>query len=110
VAIISGCDASPVLQLAEHALDDIAAPIDSLIEGVWGPAGGGWDDGLDLSSLEPVTKTVGVIGLIGPNAELGGNCHSANLSEELESSQAQDGSSAASPKEIPRCSRSLATS
>ena len=27
MAIISGCDASPVFQLAEHALDDIAAPI-----------------------------------------------------------------------------------
>ena len=33
MAIISGCDASPVFQLAEHALDDIAAPIDRLIEG-----------------------------------------------------------------------------
>src|SRR6478736_5999579 len=41
VAIVSGCDASPVFQLAEHALDDIAAPIDLLIERVWGPSGGG---------------------------------------------------------------------
>ena len=27
MAIISGCDASPVFQLAEHALDDIAAAL-----------------------------------------------------------------------------------
>ena len=39
MAIISGCDASPVFQLAEHALDDIAAPIDLLIERVWGASG-----------------------------------------------------------------------
>ena len=36
-----GLHASPVFQLAEHALDDIAAPIDLLIERVWGPSGGG---------------------------------------------------------------------
>ena len=32
MAIVWGCDASPVFQLAEHALDDIVAPIDLLIE------------------------------------------------------------------------------
>jgi len=41
VAIISGCDASPVFQLAEQALDDITATIGLLIERVWGSAGGG---------------------------------------------------------------------
>jgi hypothetical protein len=35
MAIVSGCDASPVFQLAEHALDDIAAPIGLLIDRVW---------------------------------------------------------------------------
>jgi len=41
MAIISGCDASPVFQLAEHALDDIAALIDLWIKRVWAPSGGG---------------------------------------------------------------------
>ena len=66
MAIISGCDASPVFQLAEHALDDITATIGLLIERVWGLAG--WDNSFDLSSLEPVTKTVGIIGLVSKQA------------------------------------------
>jgi hypothetical protein len=41
VAIMSGCDASLVFQLAEHALDDITSKIGLLIETVWGSAGGG---------------------------------------------------------------------
>jgi hypothetical protein len=41
MAIISGCDASPVFQLAEHALDNIPAPIGLVIERVWDPSGSG---------------------------------------------------------------------
>jgi len=81
VAIVSSCDASPVFQLAEHALDDIAAPIDLLIERVWGPSDGGrWDDGLDLSSLVGrvlimLTWMRRLTSVIGGKADMARDCH-----------------------------------
>jgi hypothetical protein len=39
-AVVSRCDASPVLQLAEHAFDDVSALIGGAIKWVWGPPSG----------------------------------------------------------------------
>ena len=65
MAIVSGCSAAPVFQLAEHALDDIAASMGHPIVRVRCPSGGGrLDDGFDLSSLAPSAQTVGIIGLV----------------------------------------------
>jgi hypothetical protein len=46
-SVVSSCDASPILQLAEHAFDDVSALIGGAIEGVWGaPRGDGGNGGL----------------------------------------------------------------
>jgi hypothetical protein len=64
-AVVSSCDASPILQLAEQAFDDVSSLIGGAIEGVWGaPRGGGGNGGSDLSLLEPSAQTVGVVGLV----------------------------------------------
>ena len=51
-SVVSSCDASPILQLAEHAFDDVSALIGGAIEGVWGaPRGGGGNGRSDLPVL-----------------------------------------------------------
>ena len=53
-AVVSGCDASPILELAEQAFDDVSALIGGAIERVWrAPRGGGGNGRSDLPMLEP---------------------------------------------------------
>ena len=69
MAIISGCDTSPVFEAAEEAFDHISATIDAPIERVWcPPCGCGRDDGLDVSGSEPCAQAVGIIGFVGEQA------------------------------------------
>ena len=64
-AVVSGCDASPILEPAEQAFDDVSAPIGGAIERVWrAPRGGGGNGRSDLPLLEPLAQAVGVIGLV----------------------------------------------
>jgi len=64
-AVVSGRDASPILQLAEHAFDDISALIGGAIERVWrAPGGRGGNGRSDLPLLQPSAQTVGVVGLV----------------------------------------------
>ena len=38
IAVISGCDASPVLELAEHSFDEISAFVGLAVQGIGRPA------------------------------------------------------------------------
>ncbi len=68
-AVVSGCDASPILELAEQAFDDVSALIGGAIERVWhAPRGGGGNGRSDLPMLEPSAQTVGVVGLVRKHA------------------------------------------
>jgi len=68
-AVVSGCDAPPILQLAEHAFNDVSALIGGAIEWVWrAPRGGGGNGRSDLSLPEPPAQTVRVVGLVGEQA------------------------------------------
>ena len=59
------CQASPVLETAEEALDEVATPIGGSIERIRNsPRCGGWNNGLDATGFEPVTQAVGVISFI----------------------------------------------
>lgn len=59
--VISGCDASEVLQPAEASLDDIAAPAHFLIMADFLlTAALAWDDGLDSALLEESADGVDV--------------------------------------------------
>jgi hypothetical protein len=64
-AVVSGCDASPILQPTEQAFDDVAALIGGPIEGVWSaPRGRGGNGRSDLPLLQPPAQTVRVVGLV----------------------------------------------
>ena len=68
-AVVSGCDASPILELAEQAFDDVSALIGGAIERVRGAPGGGGGNGCsDLPLLEPSAQAVGVVGLVRQHA------------------------------------------
>jgi hypothetical protein len=47
-AVVSGCDASPILQLAEHAFDDVSALIGGAIE----------RDGVRLEAVEGMAALI----------------------------------------------------
>src|SRR3974377_1439995 len=64
-AVVSGCDASPILELAEQAFDDVSALIGGAIERVWrAPSGGGGGGRSDLSFVLPWAQKVGVAGFV----------------------------------------------
>ena len=51
-SVISGRDASPILEAADHAFHDVSTLIGGAIEGVWGaPRGGGGNGRSDLPVL-----------------------------------------------------------
>lgn len=69
MSVVSGCDASPVLEAAEEAFDDVPASIDTLVERVrCATRSGRGDDGFDAPILEPVAQAVGIIGFVGEQA------------------------------------------
>ncbi len=63
--VVSGCYALPVLEPAEHALDDIASAVRGSVEGINDvsrcPAR---DNGLDALPTEEVPQPIGVISLV----------------------------------------------
>jgi len=63
--IISGCDAPPVLQPAEHALDQIASAVGLAVErtGSLSPGARG-DDRLDAAFSQQGAEGVGIVGLV----------------------------------------------
>jgi hypothetical protein len=66
MAVVSCCDAPPILELAEHALDEVSSAICLVIERIGRtPCSGRWNDSLDLSPLQPIAQTVGIIGFVG---------------------------------------------
>ena len=57
-----GCDALPILEPAEHALDDVSEAISPSVERVDNVTGSpSWNDWLDLSVDEPVSQPVGAV-------------------------------------------------
>src|SRR3546814_5961840 len=74
VAIEAGGDAPPVLEPAEHPLDDVALSVDGLVVVVLDfavPARR--DDGLGAACFEPFAQGLAVIALVGD--EFGGRRH-----------------------------------
>ena len=64
-AVVSCCQASPVLETAEEAFDKVAMPIDGAIERVRNCSRcSGWNNSLDATGFEPVTQAVRVISFI----------------------------------------------
>src|SRR5271155_1565064 len=64
-AVVSCCKASPVLETAKQALDEVATSIDGSIERVRNsPACCGWNDSLDATEFKPVAQAVCIISLI----------------------------------------------
>lgn len=64
-AIVSGRDALPVLEPAEHALNDVSASISPSVQRVDNVTGSpSWNDWLDLSVDEPFSQPVGVVGFV----------------------------------------------
>ena len=64
-AVVSCCQASPVLETAEEAFDKVATPIYGAIERVRNCSRcGGWNNSLDATGFEPVTQAVRVISFI----------------------------------------------
>ena len=63
-AVVSGGDAAPILEAAEHALDDVAFGVAAVVVGEWDASVAfGRDDGGGSSCSEPVAQGVGVIAL-----------------------------------------------
>ena len=63
--VVSCCQAPPVLEAAEEALDEVATSIDCAIERVRNsPRCGGWNDGFDAAVSKPVAQAIRVIGLV----------------------------------------------
>lgn len=74
VAIEAGCDAPPVLEAAEHALDDVALLVDGAVVIILELAVfARRDDGLGASSNQPFPQSLAVIALVGD--EVGGRRH-----------------------------------
>ena len=68
-AVVSCREASPVLETAEEAFDEVATSIDGAIERVRNCSRcGGWNDSLDATDFEPVAQAVCIISLIGNQA------------------------------------------
>ena len=68
-SVVSGGDASPVLDAAEHAFDTVTTFVGEPIEGDWpGASSAGWDDRLDLVLGEKLPDRVGIIGLVAEQA------------------------------------------
>lgn len=64
--VVSGCDASEVLELAEEALNQIAFLVEIFVVGMWPTAIGPWrDDRLGTSVQNGVVKVFGIVGAIG---------------------------------------------
>ena len=61
---VSRCDASPVLQLAEDAFDDVSALLGGAIKLVWGPLGGRGGTVPVFLCVSQAAQTVGVVGLV----------------------------------------------
>ena len=64
-SVVSGCDASPVLDPAEHVLDAMALSIEVLV--VFGRVvsfGTGWDAGRNAFFFQGIAEPVGVIAAI----------------------------------------------
>ena len=63
--IVAGCDATPVLQSAEHALDQIASAVGLAVErtGSLSPGARG-DDRLDAAFSQQGAEGVGIVGLV----------------------------------------------
>ena len=58
--------APPVLEAAEHALDQVTAPVGDAVEWIRSFARSGrGDHRLDLALLEPGSEGIGVVGLVG---------------------------------------------
>lgn len=67
--VISRGDALPVLEPAEHPLDDVSASVGCAIERMDdGPSRAAWNDGFDAFVLEPRTQAIRVTGFVGDEA------------------------------------------
>ena len=63
--VVSCCQGSPVLEAAEEALDEVAAPIEGAVERVRdSPRCSGWNDSLDAVDFKPVAQAVCVISFV----------------------------------------------
>jgi hypothetical protein len=68
-AIVSGSDASPILDAAEHALDEVATLIGEAVERVWpGASGAGGDYRLDVVLGQRTSDGIGIIGFVAKQA------------------------------------------
>jgi hypothetical protein len=64
-SIVSGCNAPPVLQPAEHALDQIASAVSLAVERTGSfSAGARGDNRLDAAFSEQGAEGVGIVGLV----------------------------------------------
>jgi hypothetical protein len=65
VSIDAGGDLSPAFEATEHALDDVALPVDLWITRVMNPAIAlVWDDGRGTALFKPCAQVVAAISLI----------------------------------------------
>ena len=63
--VVAGCDTTPVLEAAEHALDEVALAIGQVVEGVEGLAG--WivrDDGDSPAPDEEAAQCIAIVSSI----------------------------------------------
>lgn len=64
--VVSGCDASKVLELAEEALDQIAFLVETFVVDMWPAAvGPRWDHRLGAGIQNGVMKVFSIVGPIG---------------------------------------------
>ena len=67
--IVAGGDASPILEAADHALDEIALAIGSLVERMMSLAGRIVRDDRNCAAFEKkATQTIAVVGGVGSQA------------------------------------------
>ena len=71
ISIEAGSDASPILEAAEHSLNDVALFVDGLVVIILGFAVfARWDDRLRAARFEPFSQGLAVVTLVGN--QLGG--------------------------------------
>jgi hypothetical protein len=64
--VVSGCDASELLEAGEHSLNAVALLVETPVAGMRSSAfGPGWDNGLGAELAQGVVEVVGVVGLVG---------------------------------------------
>lgn len=72
--LVEACgNATGMFKLVEEALDEIALSVEDLaVASRHSAASGGWDAGTDAALVQELAEPVGVVGLVGDQAAVGG--------------------------------------